>query len=72
MEERKAKQKDLTVQEIQNDKNLLLPSSLWLGRNGQQTQGSGGRIFILYPLCCKKLILRALCWKEIINTGNKN
>jgi len=30
----KTKQKNPTVQEIQNDKNLLLPSSLWLGRNG--------------------------------------
>lgn len=52
--QRKAKQHKKTpiVQETQNDKNLLLPSSLWLVRNGQQIQGSGGWFFI--PLCCKK------------------
>lgn len=48
----KQKRPHPTVQEIQNDKSLLLPSSLWLSRNGKQIQGSGGWFFI--PLCCKK------------------
>lgn len=46
------KTKKPTVQEIQNDKNLLLLSSLCLRRNWQQIQGSGGCFFI--SLCCKK------------------